>query len=182
MSSNNTNNTSDVDPYCLKLVDNKCTTCANGYFVSNTTGKCTPLNSNCLVVDVRTGLCTKCLPSLLLLNGTCVYPIENCVKYSVNYTCIQCSSSGYQLKNGICNNKDLTCAEYNSTGKCIKCINTYYLIKGKCIYPTFGFDPLCTDYIGSFCSACKTGSYLVNYICQAVDVNCIAFNYQRSIC
>jgi len=140
-----------------------------------------PLSLNCLSNDLQTGLCTQCLPLLILVNGSCIVPIDKCIQYS-NNSCIQCTSQAYYLKNGLCYNKDVTCGEYDTQGNCKTCVTTYFLVNGACIFPALGFDPLCNNYLNGYCTVCKSGSYLSNYACQQIDQNCVSFDYQKSIC
>jgi hypothetical protein len=61
-------------------------------------------------------------------------------------------------------------------------VATYYLVRGKCVFPSMGFDPLCTSYLNSFCSSCRQGSFLANYRCFPIDPDCTAFDYTRLRC
>lgn len=63
------------------------------------------------------------------------------------------------------------------------CIPGYFLQIGQCVYPASGFDQNCITYdVSAFCSSCKPGYYLLNYICTRIDPFCVNFDYVSQIC
>ncbi len=171
---------SNTDPFCIRTANDVCLTCANGYYVQSSTGRCVVANLNCLRSD-ENGNCTACLPNYMLIKGNCIFPVRQCKEYSENGKCSTCEV-GYYLTHDVCYPRDLTCQSYNSADQCIGCITTYYLIKGRCVFPALGFDPLCTDYLNSYCVACEVGSYLDNFVCRTVDSKCLSFDFKAAKC
>lgn len=167
---NPSNNPNIYDPYCIKIFNDTCQLCANGYFLDEK-GSCSVMNFNCLKYTIN-GSCLACQSGYTLLFSKCIEQIKSCVDYQMNGSCCKCER-GYSLKNGICLKADITCTAYGKDDQCIRCISTYYLINGKCIYPSLGFDPLCSTYTGTYCSECKPGSFLSNYRCVSIDISCL---------
>jgi len=49
------------DPNCKTFnSENYCNICSKRYYLSSSTGKCTPVNPLCLDYDMNTGFCTVC--------------------------------------------------------------------------------------------------------------------------
>lgn len=166
---------------CIILSGSQCQTCVNGYYPDPSSGRCVPLSLNCLAHNMQTGDCTQCLPQLILINNNCIVPVNKCIQYYGNATCANCDT-GYYLKGTLCFPKDVTCAAYDPQGNCQTCLVTYYLINGVCVFPALGFDPLCSTYVNSYCTACSPGSYLSNYRCVSIDINCTRFDPASSLC
>ena len=155
----------------------------NGYYVDSKSGRCKPTNLNCQENDNQ-GQCTSCLPNYLLVGGNCVVPIKKCIDYKSNGLCIACDT-GYFLSHktyGICYPKDITCSSYDSNGNCQTCIATYHIFKGKCIFPAFGFDSQCGEYVNGYCTSCVSGYFLWHYKCRKIDVNCREFDEKKKKC
>jgi hypothetical protein len=74
------------------------------------------------------------------------------------------------------------CAGYNKqTGDCTGCVSGYFFQDNICVYPAL-YDQNCVRYENSYCSRCRLGFYLSNYLCQAIDPNCTSFNYNNLSC
>lgn len=167
------------DPYCISIQGVNCLRCVNGYYLGQN-GICTPLSLNCLKHNLNDGTCVKCIEPYILLGLDCVYPVENCVSYR-DGKCEKCPA-GYFLKLGLCYMNDVTCQAYDPVGNCVQCVPTYYLIGGQCVFPSLGYDPLCTAYSNSYCVECQRGSFLSNYRCRAIDASCDDFDVKSLRC
>ena len=115
----------------------------------------------------------------MVSNGECVIrvviQIPNCLE-NVNGVCTQCIE-GYFVKNNACSAVPITCATYNrSTGKCTSCIVGHFFQNDECIFPALS-DPNCIYYESAYCSRCRVGYYLDNYLCSAVVKECLNFDY-----
>lgn len=76
----------------------------------------------------------------------------------------------------------LQCATYNrQTGQCLTCIDKHFFQDGECIYPGL-YDENCLRYESAYCSRCRDGFYLANYMCNQVSQYCINFNRQTLQC
>jgi hypothetical protein len=166
------------DPFCIRINGTDCNLCANGYFVDEN-GTCSALSLNCLAHDPN-GTCLECLAGFILVSSNCIQTVDKCLDYS-GEGCSECAK-GYFLKRGLCYQLDETCFFYDANGTCLECVATYYLINGSCVYPSLGFDPLCTTYVNSFCTSCRKGSFLANYRCMAIDSNCMSFDPAKFRC
>ena len=179
----------------------KCTTCADGYFLSSFDNKCTVIK-NCLKTDFKFE-CEECDKYLLLNNSKCV-PVEsweiskftNCkITDKTGVYCAECKHNYFlNQKNNFCilnkyMKKFKNCAKSDITGEyCEKCENGYYLgTKDKICTQTFGCeyseDDICQKCKYSFClngkNECISNENYNNsiyYKCQKtnnIDSKCI---------
>jgi hypothetical protein len=117
---------SNNDPYCIKVQGSNCLTCANGYYLPSN-GTCTSLNPLCKSSDMTTGACTLCYNGFIISGSTCATITAASIPYcsqligNVCGTCI----SGYYVSNGGCTAANTLCASYNQTGACLSCISGY---------------------------------------------------------
>lgn len=84
----------------------------------------------------------------------------------------------------VCSPASILCFTYDqNTGACLSCRGGYFLQAGACVYPSMGIDQNCISYDASaYCSQCKPGYFLNNYLCKQVDPNCVKFDYQANSC
>ena len=77
------------DANCIKLLNNDCIQCADGFFL-NTQKKCELANPQCRTID-SLGRCLTCYPGFILTNGDCLSPLLSpevsvpfCEEYGLN--------------------------------------------------------------------------------------------------
>ena len=59
------------DPNCVRMLGNKCTACAN-YFYLPDSGVCTRVNPLCLTYNEKTGACESCFDGYYLSGTICL--------------------------------------------------------------------------------------------------------------
>lgn len=107
--------------------------------------------------------------------------IPNCVAFTPAGMCTECLD-GYYVSGNTCAAVSILCTQYNKqTGQCLSCIPGYFFQDNECIYPALP-DPHCVRYSGAYCSICRNGFYLVNYMCKQIHAQCAAFDYDRQVC
>ena len=78
--------------------------CQAGYYVDNTTNKCSVLSQWCDTYEMIGGKCNKCKFGAIMQNGLCVKPIIGidpyCSRYDGAY-CVACMDM-YKLDNYVC--------------------------------------------------------------------------------
>lgn len=119
----------------------QCLLCANGYYMSNTTGGAQgcferQASTNCLVQDPLSNQCKNCTnPTYILYynNLYCAPPIQNCLVYNLNspiLSCLACAVTYYYDTTSkqclINNNYDPYCTLYDSNQVCVLCSTGYY--------------------------------------------------------
>lgn len=52
--------------------NNLCEECSKRYYISSSTGKCSPVNPLCFDYDPRTGFCTDCYRGYGVKDGQCI--------------------------------------------------------------------------------------------------------------
>lgn len=109
-------------PYCANMTGNVCSTCINGYYVSN--GGCAAVNMLCATYKQSDGTCLSCMPGYVLQSGTCILPSlgidPNCVQYANSY-CSSCAPN-YTLISYWCTAIDPNCLQYDPVNNfCLVC-------------------------------------------------------------
>lgn len=109
-------------PFCANVTGNICSTCINGYYVSN--GGCAAVNMLCGTYKQSDGSCLTCIPGYVLQSGNCILPSlgidPNCLQYLNSY-CSSCAT-GYSLINFWCTPIDPNCAQYDYVNNlCLSC-------------------------------------------------------------
>lgn len=179
---------SNSDVYCVKWNGASCTTCASGFFLSQT-GKCQQADPLCKTLNQVTGICVECYQGYVLSSNSCVIPvivqIPFCQTTSAAGTCVECIDNYYLKTSNSCTPVSILCGgKYNKvTGQCTGCTEGYFLQGGECIYPAMGIDPACEKYsAGGFCDKCSLGFYLLSFKCTQIDNYCTKFEYTTSTC
>lgn len=173
------------DPYCIKFGNTGCSQCANGYYLSSSSGQCTQEDPLCKTSDQTNGNCLSCYGGYTLRNTKCEVAqaviIVNCNTINEFGVCVECLD-GYYLANNECRQVPIECATYNrANGQCTSCIEKYFFQDGGCMYPGL-WDDNCVRYESSYCSQCSNGYYLSSYTCKLIDPNCSSFNFQTLTC
>ena len=141
----------------------------------------------CKTIDLSNGNCLSCYQGYVIEKGNCIilqvvtFPFCQTVSNGICQRCIQ----GYYTETPYqCSPVSILCRDYDqNTGNCLSCIQGYFLQIGQCVYPASGFDQNCITYdVSAFCSSCKPGYYLLNYICTLIDPYCVAFDQASQIC
>jgi hypothetical protein len=98
--------------------------------------------------------------------------------------CQRCIQGYYTQTPQLCSPVSILCSTYDqNTGNCLSCISGYFLQVGQCIFPSMGFDQNCMNYdVSAYCTSCKPGYYLLNYVCSKIDPFCVSFNYSSLSC
>ena len=175
------------DVYCVKQLNGACIECSKGYYLNQASGKCTQVDPTCKTYNGSNGDCTSCYQGYSLNSvNRCVTEvviyIANCASVNPNGQCTACSDR-YYLTGNTCTAVSILCTTYNpSNGQCTGCIGGHFLQgAGECIYPAL-YDDNCIYYESAYCSQCKTGYFINNYMCQMVDRNCLSFDYKTKTC
>ena len=98
------------DPYCLAYEGNACSSCSQGYYISN--GKCQQINPSCRTSNSSTGECLSCYEGYVLRNAGCSRSDSNCRTFNAEERCEFCVEWFYPL-NGICTPVSPLCKTYN---------------------------------------------------------------------
>lgn len=174
------------DPYCATFQNGACILCRHGYYVQN--GICGLVDPQCQNFDYKESRCLQCYQGYTLMEWGCSIEAQAVISYcqSLNQdqTCSSCMTGYYRASAKSCMPVSILCFTYDqNTGACTSCRGGYFLQGGTCIYPSMGIDPQCISYdTSAYCSKCKPGYYLLNYICTRVDPNCSNFDYSSSSC
>lgn len=173
------------DPYCLKTVDGVCTRCSSGYYYNKGQGLCAQLDPVCRNSNLDNGDCTDCYAGYALSGGKClpvqVAQITNCLTIGPNGLCSECIEGTY-LSGSECRQVSILCATYNrANGECTSCVGGHFLQDGICVFPAL-FDQNCVRYESAYCSKCRLGFYLSNFLCNTIDPNCVKFSYEQGRC
>jgi len=172
------------DPYCLQRRESACVQCSSGYFPL--AGVCQIVNPLCRTSN-SLGSCTSCYSGYVIQDGNCVIVQQVNIPYCqaiVNGYCQRCIH-GYYVQSPLqCSPVSILCVTYDqNTGSCLSCITGYFLQVGQCIYPAMGFDQNCMNYdVSAYCSQCRPGFYLLNYVCARIDPFCVNFDTATSTC
>jgi proprotein convertase subtilisin/kexin type 5 len=173
------------DPYCIKVQGAACITCANGYYLASSTGLCTALNSMCKDSDMTNGNCLSCYGGYTLSNFNCIVAAAVYIPYCsqvVGNVCGQCIN-GYYVKDGACAMVSILCGTYDqATGACTSCIPSAFFQDNTCITPALGPDSYCSYYVNGYCTQCKGGYALLNYMCNPIDPLCTQYNPATNVC
>lgn len=150
--------------YCMKVIDNKCTQCIQGYKLSKDS-KCT---STYKCIEAENGKCIVCEDNYYLgLDNRCSN-VEHCI-YSNNYEqCIECEDGYYYLSlNRTCLEAKDNFENCKTSGGnyCYECKNNFYLNRNDstCLDNTKeGYFYKCekSDRNNEFCEKCIKGYYL----------------------
>jgi len=173
------------DPHCYNCNQTACTSCQDGFVLSN--GSC--LDCQGCYSCSSPGVCTSCygwctLNSQTKKCETCENIITNCLyctgdaKNHDNVKCTTCWGGYYVANNGkecrTCDGSDgkggvdncITCD--SSTGKCIICQKGYYLNSSKvCTKCNKANCAVCSS--DGKCSSCERGYYVKNGECVPND-------------
>ena len=164
--------------YCLKVSDNECLQCENGYYLGEDQ-RCS-FTKNCL--ESENGICLICSDNYYLdLYNQCIN-IENCI-YSRIGECLECKDNYYYY------NLNKTCVEWDENFKnckttcsyddeCCECKNNYYInFTDYLCYDNTKEGPFykCsfTDDLGEICDYCEDGYFIgsEDKKCSKID-NC----------
>ena len=147
--------------YCSKSLDNICTECINGYYLTEKNNICS-FDKNCIFADKDLGLCLSCAKDYYLdkKDGKCKSNKENneflhC--QIADEICISCEKDYFLGEDNLCSSSK-NCSE-SERGICTSCLEDYYL----------GLDNKCTKYENCIysdyyyeCIECKEGFYFDN--------------------
>lgn len=176
------------DPYCLKVVNQTCSQCSRGFYLSNST--CVMVNPLCKDFDYTRLVCTGCYSGYSLSSdNTCgVSAASNlavgCSQFN-NSICIKCSNGYYFDVNKVCTLADTLCRSFDqSNGDCLSCYSGFNLANGRCnVDNSSNLNPYCQVFVNSTCLNCSRGYYFdSNKVCQQIDPLCKVFDYANTVC
>lgn len=178
-------NQATQDPYCMQYRGSSCSSCSTGYFPLS--GTCQPVNPLCRTFDSSSGNCLSCYSGYVIQGASCVVVQEVSIAFCQtisNGFCQRCIQGYYTQTPLQCAPVSILCSTYDqNTGNCLSCISGYFLQAGQCIFPSMGFDANCMAYdVSAYCSSCRPGFYLLNYVCAKVDPFCVSFNAELQTC
>lgn len=169
---------------CLTCNFAGCQTCAPGYNPVN--GTCLQCQYPCATcVSGSSTSCQACTTPFYIItptaNGTCLpNSVPNCISYNTSNTslCTGCSTT-YTL-NTTTNTCQLSCPvnclTCLSNGTCTSCMSSYILTaSGTCNQCQMTGCQTCTN-IGSVCTSCYPGFYLLNSECKLCPGYCSQCN------
>jgi hypothetical protein len=107
---------SNYNPYCLKVVNEKCTQCSMGFYLLN--GTCTMVNPLCKTFDYTALACTNCYSGYVLSStahcevSSTANVAAGCSQFN-NSVCVKCSNGYYFDSNKICTLADTLCKGFD---------------------------------------------------------------------
>ncbi len=154
-----------------------CASCLSQYYLT-ASGQCSMLPAFCTEAS-PSGFCTSCIKGYIVVSGSCVAIITNCIIYNQNNpdNCFQCSQDYYLNAFYSCTLLPPFCLTANSLGFCLSCVTGYIPINSICVVPVNN----CVSYVQmtnvTRCSQCASGYKLTSdFTCSQLPQYCLSGN------